>query len=553
MPQIGPKIERGCDDRDNSLEYLRCSVMVNFTSFVALLSILLASSGLARAQRGATASIMGSVQDGSGAVPAASVRLQSQGSARVEERKTDESGAFGFSSLRAGTYVLSASKGERHSAEVTVTLAAGGVQRADLILSGPGSGEASQMQFSDAPNFTIAAVTDWTAAGGHGSDTNLRASEALNRETLRLKPESASGTPDASEKDLRAAVERSPGNLKANEDLGHFYLNTERYSDAVAPLQHALSLAPKDEQIEYDLALALTRSGKLSMAREHLDHLLAQADRPKWHRLSGEIAERSGDSLTAVREFERAAKEDPSEENFFAWGSELLEHRAIWQARDVFESGAKAYPHSARMLTALGAALFGGALYDEAARRLCQASDLVPTDERPYLFMGKVETASPNLLPCIETKLHRFVQMNPSNPMANLYYAMSYWKEHGGKVDPETSAVVRHYLEQALKADSKCSEAYLQLGVLEASRANYKAAARFYQQAIASDEQSTEAHYRLGVAYDRLGDRKRAAEEFRIHDELNKKQAAAVNEQRREVKQFLVQAGGDAKDQAERQ
>ena len=531
----------------------RCTVMAGFGSFLAFVCMLFASCGFADAQHEAAASIMGSVRDASGVVVDASVRLQGQGSARAEERKTDASGAFGFSSLKPGAYVLSATKGERHSSEVTVSLTAGGVQRVDLTLAAAGSGEAAQMQFSDAPNFTVAAVTDWTAAGGHGSDTNLRASEALNRETIRLKPEAASATSGASEQELRAAVARSPGDMKANEELGRFYMNAERYADAVPALQHACSLDPANQQLEFDLALALTRSGNQAEARQHLDHLLAKADRPEWHRLSGEIAERSGDSLTAVREFERAAKEDPSEENYFAWGSELLEHRAIWQAKDVFESGAKAYPHSARMLTALGAALFGGALYDEAARRLCEASDLVPIDEKPYLFMGKVETASPNLLPCIEAKLQRFVQMRPSDPIANLYYAMSYWKEHNRSVDSDTTSVVRHYLEQALKVDDKCSEAYLQLGILEASRADFRQAADLYQRAIASDPQSTEAHYRLGVAYDRLGERQRAAEEFKLHDDLEKKQAAAVNEQRKEVKQFLVQVGGDARDQSARQ
>jgi Flp pilus assembly protein TadD len=509
-------------------------------------SLLIASMGFSQAHGDGRSSITGTVRDGSGSVNDASVRLQAQGSARAEERKTDASGSFGFPSLKTGTYVLSASKGERHSSEVTVTLASdGAVQRVELTLSSAwGSGELTQMEYSDAPKFTVAAVTDWTAAGGHGSDTNLRASEALNRETVRLKPEPTSALTPASERELRAALEESPGDLKANEELGRLYLALERYSDAVAPLQTAYSLDAANDRNEYGLSIALARSGDLAGARGHLRHLLSKSDNPEWHRLSGEIAEKSGDSLSAVREFERAAKEDPSEENYFAWGSELLEHRAIWQSKEVFESGAKAYPHSARMMTALGAALFGGALYEEAARRLCEASDLLPTDPKPYIFMGKVEIAAPNSLPCVETKLQRFVQMQPSNPIANLYYAISYWKEHGKRVDPEILDVVESHLQRVVKADPKCSEAYLQLGVLNASRGDFKAASDFYRQAIAADEESTEAHYRLGVAYDRLGEREMATDEFRIHDELKKKQAAEVDAQRKEVKQFIVQVGG---------
>jgi hypothetical protein len=56
----------------------------------------------------------------------------------------------------------------------------------------------------------------------------------------------------------------------------------------------------------------------------------------------------------------------------------------------------------------------------------------------------------------------------------------------------------------------------------------------------------TEAHYRLGVTYERLGEREKAEREFQIHDELQKRQAAAVEQERRDVKQFVV-VNGEAK------
>jgi Tfp pilus assembly protein PilF len=111
---------------------------------------------------------------------------------------------------------------------------------------------------------------------------------------------------------------------------------------------------------------------------------------------------------------------------------------------------------------------------------------------------------------------------------------------------------VETYLNKAVQADPQCSSAYLQLGVLRASRADFKAASTLYQKAIAADPQSTEAHYRLGVAYDRLGEKAMAGDEFRRHDELEKQQAAEVDRQRKEVKQFLVEVGGNAQDRPAR-
>lgn len=531
------------------------------------LALLVLGGALAHSQQQETGSIVGSVHDSAGnGIADASVRLQARGASQVEEHRTDSTGNFGFSGLKTGPYVLSASKGEKHSNEVTVSLVRGGAtQRVDLTLSSQTNSEFAQdrkspkaeMQFSDVPNFTVAAVTDWTAAGGHGSDTSLRTSEALTRETLQLKQdEKGAALPQSAATDmeqrLRAAVAKSPLAFDANEELGRFYITMNRYPDAVTPLQTAYQVDPSNMDAEYELALALARKGDAATARPHVEHLLEKGGKPEWHRLAGEVDEKTGDPLSAVHEFELAVKGDPSEDNYFAWGSELMQHRAIWQAKDVFESGAKAYPYSARMLTALGAALFGGAMYEEAAQRLCEASDLNPNDAEPYLFMGKVEIAAPDHLPCIETKLERFVNIQPGNPLANYFYAMAYWKEHGKKADPETVQRVETYLNKAVENDPQCSSAYLQLGVLRASQADFKAASTFYQRAIAADPQSTEAHYRLGVAFDRLGERARAADEFKLHDELEKQQAAVVDRQRKEVKQFLVQVGGNAQDRPAR-
>ena len=259
-----------------------------------------------------------------------------------------------------------------------------------------------------------------------------------------------------------------------------------------------------------------------------------QSEEAARHREAGERDENNGDPLGAVHEEELAVHLDPSEQNYFAWGSELLLHRAVWQAAEVFRSGVRAHPQSARMLTALGTALFAGALYEEAADRLCQASDLNPSDPEPYTFMGRILTAAPKTLPCLEPRLARFARLHPGNAQANYFYAMAIWRRQ--PTDPQVETL----LTRAIEVDHHCAPAYLQLGILAYTRHDPGKAIDFYREAIAADPQLGEAHYRLGVAYDRLGDAEKAAHEFQVHDELEKQQAAAVERQRREVKQFLV-------------
>jgi tetratricopeptide (TPR) repeat protein len=337
---------------------------------------------------------------------------------------------------------------------------------AAVLKSPPAAGA---MEFSDQPHFSIAGVTDWTAAGGHGSDTTLRTSESLARATAALTPQP--GAPNV--------------------------------SDAVSA--------------------------------EHRERATAQ-------RHAAEAAEAAGDPLTAVREFEQAATLDPSEQNEFEWGSELLMHRAIWQAEKVFLAGLDRYPHSMRMQTGLGAALFAGARYEDAATHLCTASDLDPMNQEPYVLLGKIQIAAPDSLPCIIAKLQRFVRLYPQSAQAYYLEAMAMLKQSlaAGSIRSATAL-----LQQATRIDPRCSDAYLELGVLASQDKNFIAAINYFQRAVTADPQSADAHYRLAVAYDRTGNSAEARAELAIHDRLKQEQAARVEAQRRSVKQFLFTQSGD--------
>jgi len=498
--------------------------------------------------------IKGTVFDPEGnPVGDASVRLEGKDAPGVVEAKTSATGGFAFSALPLGTYTLSAAKSGLHTRSTIVIAAPGkNPKQVDLVL-GPASAappSTPAMEFADKPNFTVAGVTDWTAVGGHGSDATLRTSEALARETLALEPQGAApsvpGSPggaretNESESDLRAALAGAPGSFDANHRLGEFYFHAGRYRESVPLLQAAYRIDADNRGNEYDLARAYEETGDFPHSRDHVQKLLAHGEDAGLHRMLGDLDEKMGDPLAAVHEDEQAVRLDPSEQNYFAWGSELLLHRAVWQAAEVFKNGSKAYPKSARMLTALGTALFAGALYGQAADSLCQASDLNPSDTEPYIFMGRIEMAAPEPLACIESRLARFAQQQPGNSLANYFFAMAIWKRQQQLKDQGALQQVETLLTKAVAIDPKCGDAYLQLGILSSSQHDFARAIGFYTKAIEVDPQLGEAHYRLGVAYDRIGSPEKARQEFQLHDEMEKLQAAAVERQRREVKQFLV-------------
>ena len=524
----------------------------------------------AHAQHSDEVTIQGNVINQAGnLISDASVRLEQEGVLERVETKTNAAGAFAFTALPTGHYLLSVEKsGQKSHATAVLALSKGDRKTIDLILEVPGDIQLNStgssrpppqaLEFSDKPNFTIAGVVDWTAVGGHGSDSALRTSEDLARETLTLKPESSrSNGPtlpssakigNESESKLIAARASAPGSYEANHELGEYYFHAGRPQDSIPLLLAAYQINPTMDDNTYDLALAYKEAGDFSRAREQVRKLQVHKDSADLHHLMGELDEKLGDPLAAVREDQEAVHLDPSERNYFEWGSELLLHRAVWQAVEVFRDGTKAYPKSSRMLTALGTSLFAGALYDEAARRLCDASDLDPSDPKPYAFMGKIDTAAPTRLPCIEQKLARFVRDQPEDPLANYLYAMAVWKRREQPADNQDLEQVEALLTKAVTIDSNCAEAYLQLGILYSSQRSYEMAIDFYMKAIKADPELAEAHYRLGVAYDRTNEPAKAKQEFMRHDEIEKKQAAAIESERREIKQFLVVLQGQSTD-----
>jgi tetratricopeptide (TPR) repeat protein len=452
-----------------------------------LLLVMLLGSGQRELSAQSPLSVSGTVRNPAGeAVVGAEVLLEQAGTTGNVVTKTNAAGTFAITAPRAGTYTLRAKKGGwRTPTTEPFVLAAEEHQSFDLVLAASPDG----MEFKDEPDFTVAGVTDWSNVGLHGSDTTSRTSEALARQTLTLKP----GAMDQAARDSR-----------------------------------------------YKPAWEYRARGDFTQAREEVQKLLAASDDGEGHHLLADLDERLGNPLEAVREYERAARMHPSEQNYFDWGAELLLHKAAQPAVEVFTKGASLHPDSARMLAGLGAALYGVGSYDDAARRLCAASDLRPDDTAPYLFLGQMEKTLPGPLPCGEQRLGRFVEVQPANARANYYYGVALWKRQRGSENAANSRQAEALLERAVRLDPNFGEAYVQLGTLYFARNDFTPAIETFQRAIRVSPQLSEAHYRLSLAYKRIGDQARARREFDAYQQTQKSETAAVERERGELKQFLI-------------
>jgi len=118
----------------------------------------------------------------------------------------------------------------------------------------------------------------------------------------------------------------------------------------------------------YDLAIASDVLGNLEQARQQLEELIRVNDTAELHSLLGVIEEKSKNYLASAAQFEKAAHMDPSENNIFEWGTELLLHQTFEPAIEVFKAGLARYPQSSQMQIGFGVAQYGLGNFDAGAQ-----------------------------------------------------------------------------------------------------------------------------------------------------------------------------------------
>ena len=415
-------------------------------------------------------------------IAGAAVSLDDANAKHALIASTDSRGHFRFEMLSAGTYVFHTKK-EGYGEEVKgpFVLQPHETKSINVVLRKSKTATANDsshaFEFSDEPKFTVAGVTDTTSMGGHGSERVMRNSDALVKDTASLA-QAASGQPETVS--------------HTREDLG-------------------------------------PREAKLRA-------LLAQNDSADLHAQLADIEENEGHSLGAVREYQRAAEMQPSEEHLFAWGAELLLHRAFEPSVEVFSKGRKLYPDSARMMLGLGAAKYAQGSMEDAGQIVMAACDLHPADATPYLFLGRLQETENSIPPGWTVRMKRFVMLHPKSAMAHYLYAVALEKQEGGQENFET---IETQLQAALKLDPSLGDAYLQLGILLSQRKDYAGAIVALQKAIETTLLPDEAHYRLADVYRRTGEIEKAAKEADLFKQCSEKKQQDAERERHEIQRFV--------------
>jgi len=366
---------------------------------------------------------------------------------------------------------------------------------------------------------------------------------------VRLKPDSAdartnlaaslsrSGKTELAGVQFRKALELEPRNYTPNHNLGEFYIQSGKIADARPFLEQAQRINPSSYDNGYDLAMANLLTGRLGEARQLVQNLMRSNNTGELHNLLAQIDEKDGKFVEAANEHM-----DPSEDNLFDWGSELLLHRTYEPAIDVFREATRRYPSSPRLQIGLGMTLYSRGLYEEAVKALLAAADLNPSDPRCYLFLSKAYDSSPNQAEEVIQRFRRYSEIEPSNALAQYYYAMSLWKGKQAQGAGLNRQVVESLLKKSIELDGKLPEPHMQLGNLYADQHEYEKSIPEYVRALELNPNLPEAHYRLGADYVHVGQKDRAQSEFDVYQKLRAQHMAELDKERAEVQQFVYSA-----------
>ncbi len=384
---------------------------------------------------------------------------------------------------------------------------------------------------------------------------DAKASPHLQK-AVRLKPDSVSartnlaanlmrlGKAELAGMEFRKAAELDPKNFDTNHNLGEFYVHAGKVAEAARYLGQAQKIDPSSYDNGYDLALAYVLTGRLADARQLVQNLLKNKNTAELHNLLGEIEEKDGKFVEAANEYETAAHMDPSESNLFDWGSELLIHRTLGPAIEVFQHATERYPKSPRLIIGLGMALYSRGNYDEAVKALLHGADLDPSDPSCYLFLSKAYDSSPGQADEVIQRFRRFAELQPKNARASYYYAMSLWKGKRAQDPGMDLQQIEGLLKNSIALDDKLAEAHLQLGNLYSDQTRYAEAIPEYVRARDLSPDLADVHYRLGQAYVHTKQTELAQQELQVYQRLRAEHLAEVDKQRADIRQFVYSAKG---------
>ncbi len=324
---------------------------------------------------------------------------------------------------------------------------------------------------------------------------------------------------------LRASIASGNG-----DDLG-----------AAVYMEKALALAPDDEDLTLATGVAEFRAGRLDQALANAKKAQSIQTNAAIEHLIGDIQERRGDSLAAVRSYQSAMTLAPGNEEYrLSLGVELLRHHTFDPALLVLEQGAKQFPGSLRIRVALALGLFLVNRDADATATLLEAMQIESGREFVLEYVSELlieqgETPDAGVV----AKICADADAHPTSGRAQAVCGGLLLRVQLDRGDPSHHDEVLTRLRKAAQFTPGDPAARCQLGKALALDQRWPEARAETEQCVRLRPDSTEAHYQLARIYLKLGLRDLAKDQERLRAEADRKLAAQSQQRFATLAKFL--------------
>jgi predicted Zn-dependent protease len=337
--------------------------------------------------------------------------------------------------------------------------------------------------------------------------------------------------------EFEEAVRIDPGNFSAQQSLGRLWMDRNKPNEAANAFLAALRLKPDDSDLAMDCATALLAANRAGEAGQILLGTTGVDKSARAQSLLGQVDEKEGKFEDAAKRLALAAELDPSEENAWMMGLELLRHWNFNAAEIEFAAAAAKFPDSRRLRIGLGAADFGDAKYPAAVEVFADLLEKDPLNAADAQLLG----ISCNAITQSENSrcgvLLKYVQSHPADAIAAAD-AASWLLDHNR--DRQSLELAAKLLRPAIAAHPNLPEAQLQMGTILQDELDWKGSIVYLERAVKLKPELAEAHYRLARAYWETGRKQEGDAQMALQRKYAQKNGAKLDQRLRQVTSLAV-------------
>ena len=305
-----------------------------------------------------------------------------------------------------------------------------------------------------------------------------------------------------------------PASADLHNRLGAVLAEFGDYAGAIKNLEKATALQPESYEFRYNLGLAYHRNGDGARALQMLEPLRRQREDGEIENLLGEVYEKKGQYLEAVRAFQRSAELEPANESYrFDFVYELLTHKNFDAAIAAAQPAVRDFSQSLQFRLALGVGYFGAKLFDQSGKIFLEVAESAPDTELPLRLLAMAVETGPVRRQEVQARVIAYLKRHPKQSWP--YYFLGRNAFQDGDL-----ARGLELLKQSVALAPDYPDSQFELGNIYFEMERWKEAIACYEKAVQLKPGLAEAHYRLFRTYRRAGEPRQADRALQTYQKL---------------------------------